>query len=293
MIPLVILLAAMLWLACAVKVNAAAKKTFYVITKAETHCAYSEGGTMDYKTKYTYYKTGLKKSEASPGKSTWIYDKSGNIKEIRSGGGGKVIYKYTKKKGKITKLKIYDNSEKKTTDVYTYKKGKVHKRVHYIDDEDADISKQQITTYHSNGKPKKFTWGHLTFICDKNGYPTSRVSGNDYGYSESTTYENTYDKKGRIKQIIENTSIDDNGEKSNTSSVTTYTYKEKSGRVTKLTKTIVTTGADGSVWTDVITTKFSHKKIKIAKKYQKAVAKEIETIITHANETAFDPLSYF
>ena len=98
------------------------------------------------------------------------------------------------------------------------------------------------------------------------------------GDGTTSTYTNTYDKKGRIKKIVENDSIIYDGRSYKEAATTTFKYTTKSGKVTKVVQTEHVGGTD-SEQTSVITTKYSYKKIKVAKKFWKIVEKQQDSIL--------------
>ena len=298
-IALIIVLAVVIWLASTAEVNAAAKKTFNVVTKTVTEYeAADEDDPGSDKCEFKYYSNGLLKSATdimnmsgfsginSDWETVYKYDKNGLKKsEVATYKGDKANKTvYTIKKGKITASKYYDTSsgnELLSTDKYYYKKGKLSK---IVTTHKEDGSKSTMT-YHSNGKPKKYTSNFIsnqTWKFDKYGNPTYVKTSYEDGDGTTSTYTNTYDKKGRIKKIVENDSIIYDGRSYKETATTTFKYTTKSGKVTKVVQTVRTvsnfSGTD-TEQTSVTTTKYSYKKIKVAKKFWKIVEKQQDSIL--------------
>ena len=270
---MILALAMVFWFACTVKVNAAAKKTFNVVTEEKTTYKMNDGSTYSYTSTYQYFKTGLLKSitENDGYKVVYTRDKSGVAKGIKYyGDEGKLTGETvnTIKKGKITASKYYSYFEGKklvSKTKYIYTKGKLSKTVVT----NAETGDTTTTTYYSNGVRKSTTSKTTKIKYDKQGFTTSYkyTSGE---YSEVSTYKNTYDKKtGRVKKIVETTKTT-NGDSSMThNSTETYKYTVKGGNVKKCEVTYKFKNSDGNEGTSSYTTTYNYKKVKVAKKYWK------------------------
>ncbi len=271
-------------------------KYFYVMTKSVSE--YTSDG-MSYTTteKNSYYDTGLlKKNEivcdgdfSEAFKNTYTRYKNGQVKTTK-------VYNlywihplqfYTKttlEKGKPKKdiIYAYDNDGiryRYGTKTYTYKSGKLSKTVQKGTDQYGTVMKETIT-YYKNGNPKKQVYtdsntnGSTKSVreYDKNGYPVKHVYTDSYG-TETYVYKNTYNKKGDPTKIVANLSYTP-AVGSNTSAysikfVTTYKYTYKHGNIIKCVQTQKSTQDNGYTSTNKTTTKYSYKKVKVAKKYWK------------------------
>ena len=297
---LICVLAVAFWLTSAGNVHAAAKKTFNVVTKAVTEYETTDEDDPGKATvTFNYNSDGLIKSATdtmnmygfsginSDWETVFKYDKNGLTKSAVAKYKGEDANKtvYTIKKGKITASKYYDTQSGKqliSKDKYTYNKknGKLTKvETKYME----DGSKTTIT-YHSNGKPKKYTSNFITkqtIKFDKHGYPTSSKIYYDDGDSNIITLINTYDKKGRIKKIESYEDIVYDGRSYTETETTTFNYTTESGKITRVVQTTHTVsdwGGHDIDETQVITTRYWHKKIKVAKKYWNIVKKQQESI---------------
>ena len=207
-----------------------------------------------------YYKTGLvKEIDRGIKSTTYKYDSKGRIKEIKKydhDDGTSLENKYTltyTKKGKLKKIvkRYYDNGKvvKKTTCGISVGKNNQIKELRYMN-RYGDTKVILECIYDSKGRMKELSEIYRDMETGE------------------TTVENYYherDSKGNITKSVIHMDTGDDIEYQ-------YTNKRKSGLVTSIKQLNVQEN-------ETTTTKFKYKKMKIAKKYVKAVkAQQLEML---------------
>ena len=263
---------------------ASGTKTVYQPTKIVSTYKYDDEKPTTYTQKFTYDSHGLVKKSTDSGlsgvaKVTYTRNKAGAVKKINYyNNKGKLFQTTTNtiKNGNAVKSATYEvSSSGKKTLMYkssnTYNsKGRITKSV----GTDADGGKSTTTyTYYSNGKFKSMKTKADTYTSEakfnKKGYETSYSEKEKNGNYSKSTYTYKFNSKGDpISEIGKSTSKYGNEIfKSKDTTKTKYTYN-KAGKKTKAVYTSVMK-SDDYTSKSTYTLKYTYKKFKVAKKYQK------------------------
>lgn len=294
---------------------AASAETEYVPTKIVT-TSKTQYGDMKYVYNFAYYDTGLLKSKKATStmgtyssfiKQTFKRNGSGLVSSsVIAGDLGKTgSTKSTIKNGKMTKENRYSiEGETKTLAnkvKYTYKNGRVSKSVSVSPDKEHKAT----TTYYPNGKEKKSvnaykTDGYntkTTILYNKKGNAVKSVYAYNYTNSKSktvTTTKYTYDKKGNPTKIVDTVKSTSDGETSvytrTTENKYTYVHGDKISRCESST---IFTDSEGNPYNAIEeTTKYTYKKVNVAKKYQKYFNRDIPGAYMDLSTSQIDVPSY-
>ena len=242
-----------LMLTAATPAHAAKKKSVYVLSEVKT----VDNTRSSRVRKYTYNKNGILAKRVSDAE-TFNYQYKGKKWTKLTGtaelGSTVVSIKNTyNKKGLRTKFVEYRDSMKFVVKFSYDKKNRLKKKT--ISGDYGDGKYKEITkyTYDSKGRVKKETVTYddtddkyvTTYKYDKHGMPTketwSRYKNGEKLASDVTTYENLYDDGRLISRTMKN--------------------------------------CDAGVYSYTNVELFSYKKIKVSKKYVKAVKKQQKILI--------------